>query len=407
MQSLYKESTYRKSNASDYNKLIKNYEVSTEIIVYPISLTQGRNSTSKACEIDKPGIHKKSLYMDRFRAKRNEKVKVYYRVFYCLTKLNSNYTMIKQTAFLYWNNYIQNQNLFNKKCLSQALLAYLLPFLQNHTSKILSSIITHSKYSQIIKKLIQALELVHYKISINLKANALSNIRKLKNKYAFDKSTAKFVYNLVRIISTKNFRKYFYAFMAIKEHSDQVRKKFLSNFYCASDFYTKLSKIFNRNYHIHIPEAFYILKSYYHKILNNNNAEAIIKMKRKNSERLEFYDKYESFDTIKSCSLHRLYFLKASKLAYLFKKVYIKLTALSFLKWESDMQRDRFNISISKSFKSCDNSFTLFTNSYETRESFTKYLPIPKNIHDYIDDIQKISHNDIPIIYCYGDYYSG
>lgn len=45
-------------------------------------------------------------------------------------------------------------------------------------------------------------------------------------------------------------------------------------------------------------------------------------------------------------------------------------------------------------------------NSYEHRGSLTKHLPMPKDIHDYIDDVLKISQNDVPMMYYYGDYYT-
>lgn len=335
MRSLYKEYSYttRKSNVSEYNKSIKSYEVSTEIIAYPISPTQHRNSTPNAREIDKPGVPKKSLYMDRFRAKKNEKNKVHYRAFNYLTKLNSNYAAVKQIVFIYWNNYTCNQKLFHQKTLGKALSSYLLPVLQNLISKIFSSVSIHRKLSQSVKNLVQILEFVHYKSSTNLKANALLNIRNLKKKHIFDMSTTKFLFNFVRILSTKIFSKYFYAFIAIKEYSDQFQKKSLSDFYRAADFYTKLSRIFNRNHHNHIPGSFNILKVYYYKTLTHDNAKTIIKILRKIFGRLEFCNKFESFDTIKAYSLHRhrLYFSRASKLVYLLKKLYTKFTALGFL----------------------------------------------------------------------------
>jgi hypothetical protein len=39
--------------------------------------------------------------------------------------------------------------------------------------------------------------------------------------------------------------------------------------------------------------------------------------------------------------------------------------------------------------------------SNDTRGSTPKLLPLPKNIHDYIDDILEVTDNDYPTAYFY------
>lgn len=70
------------------------------------------------------------------------------------------------------------------------------------------------------------------------------------------------------------------------------------------------------------------------------------------------------------------------------------------------MHKSRFGVSISKSFRSCENSFSWFMNSYDTRGSSPLLLPMPRDIHDYIDDVLEITEHDIPIMYYYPSYYS-
>jgi len=69
-----------------------------------------------------------------------------------------------------------------------------------------------------------------------------------------------------------------------------------------------------------------------------------------------------------------------------------------FRKWENEVQR--FRRSFSQSFI-YDNTLSLNLNSYETRVSTPMLLPLPKNIHDYIDDILEVTDGDIPAAYFY------
>ena len=48
-----------------------------------------------------------------------------------------------------------------------------------------------------------------------------------------------------------------------------------------------------------------------------------------------------------------------------------------------------------------DNSLSFHNFSYETRGSTTKLLPLPKNIHDYIDDFLEVTDSEIPAAYFY------
>lgn len=52
--------------------------------------------------------------------------------------------------------------------------------------------------------------------------------------------------------------------------------------------------------------------------------------------------------------------------------------------------------SISKSFY---NSSSFFIASYDTYGSSPKLLPRPKDIHDYIDDIQEVGTSEVPAAY--------
>ena len=57
------------------------------------------------------------------------------------------------------------------------------------------------------------------------------------------------------------------------------------------------------------------------------------------------------------------------------------------------------NFSVQKSYRSIENSFIGQMNSYETHGSTPRLLPLPKDIHDYIDDFLEISETDIPTMY--------
>lgn len=60
----------------------------------------------------------------------------------------------------------------------------------------------------------------------------------------------------------------------------------------------------------------------------------------------------------------------------------------------------KFKKSFSRSYL-YDNSLSFHNFSYDTRGSTPKLLPLPKDIHDYIDDILEVTDSEIPTAYFY------
>lgn len=300
--------------------------------VLPIMISKPRSTTPKPRETEKQSPVKKIINVHIVKEVKNERKNFHYRAFTYLMKLNRNYAMIRQKVFLYWEDYTRKARLLEMKRLGQSVKEFIRPLVVNRFIEIINCVKEWNNYEQSVNSLVNVLEFIYYRSSMNLKANAFVNVRR-ENKHAFDVKKAKFLFNIVRIFTTKIFSKYFFAYMLIKGYSDQVQRNFLTCFHRSADFYKKLSKIFNKNYHKHIPESFFHLKTYSYKKAYHTNFTSLIKILRKVFARLGFCKKFESFSIIKAYSVHkhRLCFARISKLAYLLKKLHTKLIAFGFL----------------------------------------------------------------------------
>lgn len=288
----------------------------------------------------KPVVHKQVTPIKRvqhstpekalnFMSKKPEISKFHQRGIIRLCVLNRNYLVTKKKAFYKLLERVRWYKSIELKNKAQAFKTRIDSLLRNSFINIAFRIVSIRRDYEYFQFLTQVLGFVKYRCEHYLAADAFEAIYKCRNRIILPPAKLKYIYNFLRIINTKLFNKQFYGFILIKgfvKHQSELRE-------IDSGRIQKLVNVLN-NSEKH-------LKKYSIKMLQEHitcekyldDCFDFINLLKKIYNRITFYKYLETFDRIKhySQSRKRKIFSSASKLLYMLKKRYTKMTALVFL----------------------------------------------------------------------------
>lgn len=246
-----------------------------------------------------------------------------------LCVLNRNYLVVKKKAFYKLSEIVDWYRKFAIKNKAQAFKTRIDSLLRNSFINIAYRIVSVRRDYEYFQFLTQVLGFVKYRCENNLAAHAFEAIYKSKNRVVLEPCKLKYIYNFLRIINTKIFNKRFFGFILIKgysklkNNSKKINQLSVNNLVSVLKNHKKNLKLFGLDK----------LKEHSKQENYFDNCCDFMNLMKKIYNRIKFYKHLETFDTIRQYSQNRKrnHYSVASKIFYIIRKRYTKLTALAFL----------------------------------------------------------------------------
>ena len=246
-----------------------------------------------------------------------------------LCVLNRNYLVVKKKAFYKLTEIVNWYRKFAIKNKAQSFKTRIDSLLRNSFINIAFRIVSVRRDLEYFQFLTQVLGFVKYKCENNLVAHAFEAIYNSENRLVLEPSKLKYIYNFLRIVNTKIFNKRFFGFILIKGYSKLKASTKKINQLSVNNLANVLKKL-TKNFKLFAVDKL-IEHSKYENYLDNFCD--FMNLLKKIYNRTRFYKQLETFDTIVQYSNNRKrsHFSVASKILFIIRKRYTKLTALAFL----------------------------------------------------------------------------